>query len=267
MLERELVVLDQEHPGFRDRAYRARRDAIAQAAIDYRPGERVPDVAYTDDEHAVWRTVWAHLQPLHERYACRAYREGAGALALDHARVPQLSALNPLLSAATGFSMQPVAGLVTPSVFMDRLDDRVFLATQYIRHHSRPLYTPEPDVVHEIVGHAPSLLHEGFVRLSRAFGAASKRASDARSLSLIRLYWYTLEFGVVHEDGALKVCGAGLLSSYGELGRLESGPRLEPLDIERVIETPFDPTSYQTTLFVAPSFERMVDDVAGWLST
>jgi phenylalanine-4-hydroxylase len=267
VLERDLVVLDQDHPGFRDRAYRARRDAIAQAAIDYRPGEPVPDVAYTEEEQAVWRTVWDHLEPLHERYACRAYRDGAAALALDRMRIPQLNELNPVLSGATGFGMQPVAGLVTPKVFMDRLDDGVFLATQYMRHHSRPLYTPEPDVVHEIVGHAPSLLQDGFVRLSRAFGGASKRANEARNLSLIRLYWYTLEFGVVHEDGALKVCGAGLLSSYGELGRLESGPRLEPLDIERVIATPFDPTTYQATLFVAPSFEQMVEDVAAWVSS
>src|SRR6185369_8775992 len=149
--------------------------------------------------------------------------------------------------------------------FMEQLDERVFLATQYMRHHSRPLYTPEPDVVHEIVGHAPTLVEDRFVSLSRAFGAATKRADDELTQKLIRLYWYTLEFGVVEEGGSLKVCGAGLLSSFGELGRFERDARLVPLDIDRVIETPFDPTSYQETLFVAPSFDRMVDDLTRWL--
>lgn len=265
MLGRELVALDQDHPGFRDSAYRARRNAIAALALDYERGQPVPIVEYTEEEHGVWRAVWDHLTPLHERYACAAYRAGAEALALDRARIVELGDVNRALAPVTGFSMLPVAGLVTPKVFMDHLDDRIFLATQYIRHHSRPLYTPEPDVVHEIIGHGPSLIQEQFVLLSRAFGAASKRADPERTLQLIRLYWYTLEFGVIEESGALKVCGAGLLSSFGELGRFERDATLLPLDIERVIETPFDPTRYQDTLFVAKSFEDLVTQVVTWL--
>ncbi|NUO48666.1 MAG: phenylalanine 4-monooxygenase [Polyangiaceae bacterium] len=265
MLGRELVALDQDHPGFRDPDYRARRNAIAAIALGYERGRPVPKVDYTAAEDGVWREVWAHLDPLHDRYACAAYLEGAAALGLDKTRVPQLADLNEVLGAATGFSMLPVGGLITPKIFMDHLDEKVFLATQYMRHHSRPLYTPEPDIVHEVVGHAPTLLQAGFVRLSRAFGVASKRADAHRIEHLIRLYWYTLEFGVVEEAGGLKVCGAGLLSSFGELGRFEKEARLLPLSIDRVIETPFDPTSYQGTLFVAPGFDRMIDDVEAWL--
>ncbi len=265
MLGRELVALDQDHPGFRDPEYRRRRDAIAAIALGYERGKPVPTVDYTPPEHGVWRTVWDHLAPLHDRYACAAYREGAARLALDKSRVPQLAELNVRLAQETGFSMLPVAGLITPKVFMDHLDDGIFLATQYMRHHSKPLYTPEPDVIHEVVGHAPTLVQEGFVRLSKAFGAASKRADPERTQHLIRLYWYTLEFGVVREAGKLMVCGAGLLSSYGELGRFEREANLVPLDIERVIETPFDPTSYQQTLFVADGFDRLVADVGAWL--
>ncbi len=261
----DLVELDQDHPGFRDRAYRARRDAIARLALTHERGRPVPNVDYTAEEHEVWRTVWAHLDPLHARYACAAYREGAEALSLTRERIPQLSEVNATLSARTGFSMQPVAGLVTPRLFMEALDEGTFLATQYMRHHSRPLYTPEPDVVHEIVGHAPTLMEARFVRLNRAFGEATKRADDARTLALIRLYWYTLEFGVVEEQGRLAVFGAGLLSSYGELGRFEKEARLVPLDLGRVVDTPFDPTQYQETLFVAADFDRMLEEVEAFL--
>lgn len=267
VLASELVELDQDHPGFRDPVYRARRNSIAALALAYESGQTVPDVAYTEEEHGVWRTVWEHLAPLHERYACAAYREGARALALDRRRIVELAEINAALAPVTGFSMRPVAGLVTPKVFMDHLADRVFLATQYMRHGSQPLYTPEPDVVHEIVGHGPSLIQEGFVRLSLAFGEASKRSRPESIERLIRLYWYTLEFGVVEEEGALKVCGAGLLSSFGELGRFEREARLVPFSIERVAQTPFDPTSYQDTLFVAPSFDRLVQDLTAWLAT
>ncbi len=266
MLGRELVALDQDHPGFRDAGYRARRNEIAALALGYERGKPVPTVDYTPEEHAVWRTVWDHLAPLHERYACAAYREGAARLALDRGRIPQLAAVNDALAPVTGFAMLPVAGLITPKVFMDHLDDGVFLATQYMRHHSRPLYTPEPDVVHEVVGHGPTLVHPDFVRLSRAFGAASKRAAPEVIDRLIRLYWYTLEFGVVEEAGGLRVCGAGLLSSFGEIGRFEREARLVPLDIDRVVETPFDPTSYQGTLFVASSFTEMVESVSAYLA-
>jgi phenylalanine-4-hydroxylase len=270
VLGRELVALDQDHPGFRDEAYRARRNAIAALALSYERGQPVPAVPYTDEEHGVWRTVWDHLEPLHGRYACAEYREGAGRLALDRGSIPQLATVNAALAAVTGFAMLPVAGLITPKVFMDHLDDGVFLATQYMRHHSRPLYTPEPDVVHEVVGHGPTLIQADliqadFVALSRAFGAASKRAAPEHIDRLIRLYWYTLEFGVVEEAGGLRVCGAGLLSSFGELGRFEREARLAPLDIGRVVETPFYPTSYQETLFVASSFGGMVREVTAYL--
>ena len=139
----------------------------------------------------------------------------------------------------------------------------MFLSTQYMRHHSRPLYTPEPDVVHELVGHAATFASPEFVALNRAFGRAASglasghaRDDDARR-RIDRLYWFTMEFGVVEEAGGAKAVGAGLLSSFGELGRFESGADLVPFDVDEIVETPYDPTSYQARLFVAPSFERL----------
>jgi phenylalanine-4-hydroxylase len=263
--EKILVELDRDHPGFRDLAYRERRDHIARVALAYKDGEPVPDVFYSDDEQGVWRTVWEHLRPLHALRACRAYREASARLSLDEQRVPQLAAVNRVLLAETGFSMTPVAGLVTPRTFLEYLGKDVFLATQYMRHFSRPLYTPEPDVVHELIGHAATLLDESFVKLNRGFGRAIARADAAREVALIRVYWWTVEFGLVREDGVTKAYGAGLLSSFGELGGFEDKAELVPLDLERAARTPFDPTDYQRVLFVAESFEQMVHDVSVWL--
>jgi len=265
--ESDLVALDPDHPGFRDGEYRARRNAIARLALEHRDGERVPDVEYTESERSVWGEVLRSLAPLHDRYACRAYHECARTVRLDASRVPQLAEVNAILAGSTGFTMRPVAGLVASRVFMSHLGWGTFLATQYMRHPSRPLYTPEPDVIHELVGHAVTFCHPDFARLNRAFGEATDRADDARLEAIARAYWYTLEFGVVREDGAMRVYGAGLLSSFGELGRFEHETELRPLDLDEIARTPYDPTAYQKVLFVADGFSQMVRDLTAWLSS
>ncbi len=258
----ELVRLDPDHPGFRDQIYRRRRDEIAAAALAYVPGDPVPEIAYTEVEHALWRTIWEHLAPLHEARACRAYREAAERVRLDRRRVPQLSEVNAVVRPMLGYRMLPVAGLVSARTFLEYLGRDVFLSTQYMRHHSRPLYTPEPDVVHELVGHAATFASPEFVALNRAFGRAEEHTRDPAAAARIdRLYWFTMEFGVVEESGRAKAVGAGLLSSFGELSRFEEESELAPLDVGEIVETPYDPTGYQKRLFLAPSFERMALDV------
>jgi phenylalanine-4-hydroxylase len=261
-----LVVLDRDHPGFRDPVYRARRDAIARAALAHHDGEAPPEIGYTEDEHGVWRVVWENLAPIHDRYACRAWLAGDRTLQLSRMRVPQFAEVNAQLLPRTGFCLMPVAGLVTPGAFLRELGRGVFLSTQYMRHPSAPLYTPEPDVVHELIGHAVSLANDDFALLNRAFGETARTLSDDEMEPLIRAYWYSLEFGVVREAGALKVYGAGLLSSFGECGRFETAARLLPFELDVIAATPFDPTDYQNTLFVAPSFEDMKRGLLDWLA-
>ena len=263
--EDELVPLDPDHPGFKDPVYRSRRNAIARLALEYRDGDPLPRAEYTDEEHGVWRTVWEHLGPLHERVACREWKESSAALALDRTRVPQLAEVNEALRRGAGFRMLPVAGLVSGRMFLGMMGKGAFLSTQYMRHHSVPLYTPEPDVVHELVGHAASLFHPGIVQLSRRFGEAAWRVDDAALKRLELVYWYTLEFGLVVEDGARKAVGAGLLSSFGELGTFEENAEIRPLDCDEAASIPYDPTRYQKVLFVSSSFGRMVEDVSAWL--
>ena len=262
----ELVVLAPDHPGFNDPVYRRRRNRIADLALRYRPGTPVPEVEYTDAEHGVWVEVWRNLEPLHRRYAFSAYRRLSPLVGLDHHRIPQLRRINRVLEGLYGFRMLPVAGLVSARMFLSHLAEGIFLSTQYIRHHSMPLYTPEPDICHELIGHAATFGDAELCALNRVFGRAAKHARDAAAMKRVgRLYWYTLEFGVVEERGALKAYGAGLLSSFGELGRFETHASLLPWDVDRIAATPYDPTTYQSTLFVAPSFERMRADCVRWL--
>jgi phenylalanine-4-hydroxylase len=261
----DIVQLDPDHPGFRDLAYRARRNEIARIALEHRIGDEVPRIAYTEEEHAVWRTVCEKLAPVHQRYACRAYLEASPLLTLDRTRIPQLADVNALLLPRTGFRMVPVAGLVTSRTFLSNLAESRFLATQYIRHASRPLYTPEPDVVHELIGHAASLCDPAFARLNRLFGEVAARASDEMITVLERLYWYTAEFGLVDESGP-KAFGAGLLSSFGELERFEAAARLLPFDPDQAAARPYDPTNYQALLYVVPSVAAVTERLERWLA-
>ncbi len=264
----DLVKLDPDHPGFRDPDYRERRNTIARLALEYQEKDPVPTIAYTAEEQDVWRTVWRNLTPLHDELACREYLSCSEIVRLNRERIPQLGEVNATLTRETGFRMLPVAGLVSSRTFMSYLGRDIFLATQYIRHFSRPLYTPEPDVVHELVGHAATFAHPDFAAINRLFGDATNRSDDETVERIARVYWYTLEFGAVEEDGELKAYGAGLLSSSGELDRFGRGKaETEPLSIERMAETPFDPTDYQKVYYVASSFDAMVKEVGDWLKS
>jgi len=262
----ESVSLPADHPGFSDAAYRRRRDAIAGAAAAYRPGDDIPEVHYTAEEDSLWELVSAELAEKHRRYACAEYLKAARRLDLPRRRVPQLREVSDRIEGLTGFRIEPVAGLGSTRRFYGSLGDRRFLATQYIRHASRPLYTPEPDVVHELVGHAATFCHPEFARLNRLFGKAADVADDERLSRIARLYWYTLEFGACREGRDVKVVGAGLLSSFGELGRFETACELRAFDPDAIASTKYDPTDYQKTLFVADSFAELCGRTAQYLS-
>ena len=261
----DLIELDPDHPGFRDSVYRDRRDTIARIALAYTPGSPVPEAPYVPEEHGVWRAVWDALAPLHQERVCAEVLALQAFLPLNHTQIPQLRDLNPALASAAGFRIEPVAGLVSPRTFMRYLGRRVFLSTQYIRHHSRPLYTPEPDVVHELVGHAATLVHPGIAEVNRLLGMAADVANETEMQRIDRVYWYTMEFGVVTQGGGLKAFGAGLLSSVGELGAFDTHADLQDWDLDQMARTAFDPTQYQSTLFVAPSFTHLLVDVSRWV--
>lgn len=261
-----IVQLDPDHPGFRDQEYRARRNRIAQIALAYRPGQGIPDAPYLPEEHQVWRQIWEALEPAHQNHACSEYLSCVERLNLDRDHIPQLSEVSRKVQAISGFRLEPVAGLVEPRVFLESLAQGVFLCTQYIRHHSTPLYTPEPDVVHEIIGHAVTLASERLAELNRLFGEAVKRTTSPEALDrLSRLYWFTLEFGVLREAGKLKAYGTGLLSSAGELAAMHQA-ELRPFDPDAASLQEYDPTRYQPVLFRGDSFEGMNEKLRDYLA-
>ena len=172
---RMIVQLDPDHPGFRDQEYRARRNQIARIALEYKANSAIPDAPYTAQEHQVWRLIWQAIEPAHKEHACTEYLECVRRLDLPRDHIPQLSEVSTKVEAISGFRLEPVAGLVEPRVFLETLANGVFLSTQYIRHHSTPLYTPEPDVAHEIIGHAITLADERLAEINRLVGEAVKR--------------------------------------------------------------------------------------------
>ena len=252
-----IVQLDPDHPGFRDPEYRRRRNQIAQIAMNYHPGDPIPDAPYTDLEHQVWSVIWRALRPAHQQHACAEYLKAIEQLNFSDDRIPQLREVNERVRAISGFRLEPVAGLVQPRVFLENLADGVFLCTQYIRHHSTPLYTPEPDVVHEIVGHGVTLACPQLAELNRLFGEAVKRTTSADKLEqLSRVYWFTIEFGVLRENGSIKAYGTGLLSSAGEMEEMHKAD-LRRLDLAAASNEKYDPTHFQPVLFCADSFDDL----------
>jgi phenylalanine-4-hydroxylase len=257
------VHLAHDHPGANDPDYRCRRNEIAAAALAWQAGQPAPRIDYTDAEHDVWRTVSRELAPKHERYAVREYREARGAVGMPTDTIPNLDDISELLASLGGWRYLPAAGLVPLEEFYGSLAHRDFHSTQYVRHPAVPLYTPEPDIVHEVIGHGHLLATPTFGELHRLAGLAARRLSDAENLRFLsRVFWFSLEFGVVVEDGEVRAYGAGILSSYGEIEEFRSMAH-RPLDIVEMGTADYDITAYQPVLYLAESIDEIVG-VVGW---
>jgi phenylalanine-4-hydroxylase len=249
--------LPADHPGFSDPAYRERRAHIAEVGASFRTGDPIPGVHYTAEEDGVWRVVSGELAEKHRRLAAQELVDASARLGLPSERVPQLREVDERLQALTGFRIRPVPGLVPTREFYGALAERTFLATQYLRHHSVPFYTPEPDVLHEVVGHATMLADPRLADLYELAGRASLRCDDEALERFSKVFWFTVEFGVVWQGDELKAWGAGLLSSYGEIEVFREADALA-WDLERMARLDYDITRYQPVLFAADSFDHLV---------
>jgi phenylalanine-4-hydroxylase len=255
--------LPAEHPGCSDPEYLGRRGYIASVSATHLTGTP-PRIAYTAIEDHVWRTVSSSLRALHATTAIREYREGAAALGLPDDVVPQLADVSARLGELTGWKIRAVPGLVPTREFYGSLADRTFLSTQYVRHPSVPFYTPEPDIIHEVIGHANGLAAPRLARLYELAGKASRRAVDEEALERFsKVFWFTMEFGLVHEGGRLRTYGAGLLSSFGELQSFADA-EIRRFDLEEMAVRDYDITHYQSTLYAADSFDEVVERLSAW---
>ena len=215
----DIEELPIDHPGAHDDEYRTRRDYIASLSKQFRldPNHKIIDVDYSPEEQRIWQIVATKLEEFHKKYASAFYLSAKKKLGITNERIPQLSEMSRRLTELTGFRLAPIEGLVDTRAFLSWLSWRTMLSTQYIRHHSRPEYTPEPDIVHEAIGHIPMFTNKNFADFSSFIGDGARVATDEQLEELGRLYWFTVEFGLVEENGELKAYGAGLLSSFGEL--------------------------------------------------
>lgn len=260
-----------DHPGFTDPVYRERRKMFAEIALSYNYGEPLPRVEYTEKEIATWNEIFGELVKLFPTHACREVNEVLP-LMMKHCNfrigaIPQMADVSAFLKQRTGFTLRPVAGLITPRDFLSGLAFRVFHATQYIRHWKVPRYTPEPDVVHEMIGHVPLFADPGFAQFSQEIGLISLGAPDDWIEKLSTLYWFTVEFGLCRQNGEIKAYGGGLLSSFGELQYcLTDKPAHHSFVPEKIAVTPYPITEYQPQYFVSDSFEDAKRKLMEWAS-
>lgn len=254
----DIEELHLDHPGASDPGYRERRDYIAGLSKKFRETGEITDVDYNDEEQGIWRHVATRLEELHQKYASPFYLRAKRDLGITTTQIPQLSEMNRRLKETTGFRLAPIEGLVETRAFLSWLSYRVMLSTQYIRHHSRPDYTPEPDIVHESIGHIPMFTNPNFADYSQFVGHGARVATDKQLEELGRLYWFTIEFGLVEHEGDIKAYGAGLLSSYGELVHAFSDDvERRPFDLEQVINHEYTYSDMQPVLYVIPSYAEL----------
>lgn len=252
--------LQSDHPGFNDPVYRARRAELASIADNYKHGERIPRIKYTQDEINTWGAIWDQLMPLLDKHACDEHRRMLPLLIENcgyrRDNIPQLEEISEFLKECTGFTLRPVTGLLSARNFLYGLAFRVFFSTQYLRHHAKPLYTPEPDLVHELLGHVPLFADQAFADFSQEVGLAAIGATDEQIEQLSRCYWFSAEFGLCMQNGERRAYGAGLLSSFGELQyAMTDKPEVREWDPFKASQQSYPITEYQPVYYQATSFE------------
>jgi phenylalanine-4-hydroxylase len=180
--------------------------------------------AYTPDQHAVWAELVGRRLPDLDKHAARAYLDGFSVIGLERSRLPNLAAISKRLGPRTGWSSTPVSGFLPGPAFFEMLANRLFPTTTWLRSRDSIEYTPEPDIFHDVFGHVPMHAHAVFADFLAHYGRVCAGIEDATVLEKLgRLFWYTVEFGLIRENGEVKVYGSGLISSHGECRNVMEG--------------------------------------------
>jgi phenylalanine-4-hydroxylase len=233
-----------------------RRDLAAEFTIEQNWRD------YDAEQHAIWRLLFERQQRLLVGRACREYLEGLGGLGVEADGIPDFRRLSRLLDAATGWQIVAVPGLVPDDVFFAYLARRRFPSTCFIRRRDQLDYLQEPDVFHDICGHVPLLMNPVFADYMQAYGEGGLKALGLGHLQrLARLYWYTVEFGLIATPEGLRIYGSGILSSAGESVYALEDPRPHRIrfDLRRVMRTRYRIDDFQQTYFVIDDFEQLFD--------
>ncbi len=217
---------------------------------------------YNEEEHAIWRLLFERQQRLLVGRACNEFLDGLGALGVAADGIPDFRRLNEVLDAATGWQIVAVPGLVPDDVFFAHLARRRFPSTCFIRRREQLDYLQEPDIFHDICGHVPLLMNPIFADYMQAYGEGGLKASGLGHLQrLARLYWYTVEFGLIATEEGLRIYGSGILSSAAELVYRLEDPRPNRIrfDLRRVMRTRYRIDDFQHTYFVIDDFQQLFD--------
>ena len=222
---------------------------------------------YTATDHEVWRTLFLRQRELLAGRACRAFLDAQDAMGISDAGIPKFSELNVRLQAATGWTLIGVQGLLPELDFFEHLANRRFPVTWWIRTPAQLDYLSEPDLFHDLFGHVPLLMEPVFADYMQAYGRGGVKAHGVGGdalVNLTRLYWYTVEFGLIRQPDGLRIYGSGIVSSKGEsIHCLESAaPNRIGFDLERIMRTRYRIDTYQKTYFVIDSFEQLMQATA-----
>jgi phenylalanine-4-hydroxylase len=238
------------------------RGDYANAGPDFRVGQTYE--AYTDEEHEIWRLLFRRQVGLLSDHAAPEFIAGLRLLDIDTRRIPLLAEASDRLRRLTGFEVVGVPGLIPEADFFAHLAERRFPVTVWMRRRDELDYLVEPDLFHDFFGHLPMLAHTVFANFIQAYGAVGARAHHPAALRMLaRLYWYTVEFGLVATARGLRAYGAGILSSSGETvyATRASGPARIGFDLQRVLRTDYLIDAYQKTYFVLDDIEQLFDSV------
>lgn len=220
--------------------------------------------AYTEEEHGVWGLLYERRMAALRQTGSRLFLEGAQWIGLRPDRVPDLADVNARLAARTGWSAVAVTGFLPARKFFGCLAQRRFPTTVTVRPRSQLDYLPEPDIFHDVFGHVPLHAHPVFADFLQRFGcAASAAVTDAQIEAMARLFWFTVEFGLIREGTGTKVYGSGLISSHGDAANA-LGPDCDrrPFTLEAVLAQPFEIDHFQQVLFTIDSFDQLFAAVA-----
>lgn len=219
---------------------------------------------YSDEDHAVWATLFERQRALLPGLACREFLEAQDAMGMSADRIPRFADLNPVLEAATGWTLVAVEGLLPELDFFEHLANRRFPVTWWIRRRDQLDYLSEPDLFHDLFGHVPLLMNPVFADYMAAYGRGGVKAhaiGPEALANLTRLYWYTVEFGLIDTPEGLRIYGSGIVSSKGESVYClrDAAPNRIGFDLERVMRTRYRIDTYQKTYFVIRGFEELFE--------
>jgi phenylalanine-4-hydroxylase len=241
---------------------------MAEHVFDNPPPGAAPDWTipqdwsrFTQAEHDMWDRLFARQSAMLPGRAASAFLKGIDVLKLTKPGIPDYAELNERLMAATGWQVVAVPGLVPDDVFFDHLANRRFVAGNFIRRPDQLDYLQEPDVFHDVFGHVPMLADPVFADYMQAYGRGGLRSLGFGALNkLARLYWYTVEFGLIQEAEGLRIYGAGIVSSYGEsiFALDDPSPNRIGFDLVRVMRTEYRIDDYQQNYFVIPSLDHLL---------